>query len=120
MKSTRRRWLSNCLAMVAWPEVLSAQRYASAAAKSPASHFETLDAETAGEIEAIAVQIIPSTGGPGAREAGVIYFIDRALATFEGEAEGRATEGWKWRSPPVLPGSECGRITVDFGMTPDV
>lgn len=27
-------------------------------------------------------QIIPSTDGPGAREAGVIYFIDRALSTF--------------------------------------
>jgi gluconate 2-dehydrogenase gamma chain len=82
MKSTRRSWLSNCLAMVAWPEVFSAQRYARTAAKSPTSHFETLDADTAGEIEAVAAQIIPSSGGPGAREAGVIYFIDRALATF--------------------------------------
>lgn len=68
--------------MVAWPEVLSAQRYARTAAKSPTSHFETLDANTAGEIEAVAAQIIPSSGGPGAREAGVIYFIDRALSTF--------------------------------------
>jgi len=82
MKSTRRRWLSNCLAMLAWPEVLSAQRYARTAAKSPTPHFELLDADTAGEIEAVAAQIIPSSGGPGAREAGVIYLIDRALATF--------------------------------------
>jgi gluconate 2-dehydrogenase gamma chain len=57
--------------MAAWPEVLSA-----------APRFETLDAGEAAEIEAIAAQIIPSTGGPGAREAGVIYFIDRALSTF--------------------------------------
>ena len=52
------------------------------AAGSPAPQFETLEAGTAGEIEALAAQIIPSTGGPGAREAGVIYFIDRALSTF--------------------------------------
>ncbi len=49
---------------------------------SPTAQLNTLDAGTAGEIEAIAAQIIPSTGGPGARDAGVIYFIDRALATF--------------------------------------
>jgi len=68
--------------MVAWPQVLSAQQHAHAAAASRTAHLETLDAATAGEIEAIAAQIIPSTGGPGAREAGVIYFIDRALSTF--------------------------------------
>ena len=34
------------------------------------------------EIEALAAQIIPSTDGPGAHEAGVVYFIDRALKTF--------------------------------------
>lgn len=40
----------------------------------------------AAEIDAITARIIPSaaqdSGGPGAREAGVIYFIDRALSTF--------------------------------------
>ncbi len=68
--------------MAAWPEVLDAQQHAHTAAGSPTTHFETLDADTAAEIEAVAAQIIPSTGGPGAREAGVIYFIDRALSTF--------------------------------------
>ena len=68
--------------MAAWPEVISALEHAHSAAQSPTPHFETLDEATAGEIEALAAQIIPSTGGPGAREAGVIYFIDRALATF--------------------------------------
>jgi gluconate 2-dehydrogenase gamma chain len=82
MKSTRRHWFSTCLAMVEWPNVLSALKYAHSAAGSATPHFETLDAGTAGEIEALAAQIIPSTGGPGAREAGVIYFIDRALSTF--------------------------------------
>jgi gluconate 2-dehydrogenase gamma chain len=68
--------------MAAWPEILAAQKHARTAAGPPPAHFETLDADTAKEIEAIAAQIIPSTGGPGAREAGVIYFIDRALSTF--------------------------------------
>jgi gluconate 2-dehydrogenase gamma chain len=82
MNSTRRHWFSTCLAMAAWPGVLSALRDAHTAAGSPTPHFETLAPDTAGEIETIAAQMIPSTGGPGAREAGVIYFIDRALSTF--------------------------------------
>lgn len=36
----------------------------------------------AADIEAVAAQIIPTDDTPGAREAGVVYFIDRALATF--------------------------------------
>lgn len=82
MNSTRRDWLSTCLAIPAWADILAAQQHAHAAAGSPDARLETLDAETAAEIAALAAQIIPSTGGPGAREAGVIYFIDRALATF--------------------------------------
>lgn len=68
--------------MAAWPEVIAAYEHAHTSAGLPAARFETLDANTAAEIEAITAQIIPSTEGPGAREAGVIYFIDRALATF--------------------------------------
>jgi len=44
------------------------------------------------EIDAITSQIIPSidgpgpsSDGPGAHEAGVIYFIDRALSTFDAD-----------------------------------
>jgi len=68
--------------MAAWPEILAAQQHAHIAAGLPTTHLETLDADTAAEIEAIAAQVIPSIGGPGAREAGVIFFIDRALSTF--------------------------------------
>lgn len=39
----------------------------------------------AAEIDAITSQIIPSTDGPGAHEAGVVYFIDRALSTFDAD-----------------------------------
>ena len=86
MNQTRRHWLSTCVAMAAWPAVVAARQHANisanVAAQSPTKSFETLDAESAEEIEAIAAQIIPSTDDPGAREAGVIYFIDRALSTF--------------------------------------
>lgn len=38
--------------------------------------------EQAAEVEAVASRIIPTDDTPGAREAGVVYFIDRALATW--------------------------------------
>ena len=41
-----------------------------------------LSAAEAADIEAVAAQIIPTDDTPGARDAGVVYFIDRALATF--------------------------------------
>jgi len=48
-----------------------------------AKKFEVLTEADAAEIEAAAAVIIPSDGGtPGAREARVIYFIDKSLATF--------------------------------------
>ncbi len=59
-------------------------------------------------IEAIAAQIIPSTGGPGARETGVIYFIDRALATFaadEYEAYRAGMEQLQRKRTELFPGS---------------
>ena len=41
--------------------------------------FETLTAAEARTMAAFAEQIIPTTDTPGAKEAGAIYFIDRAL-----------------------------------------
>ena len=93
MNSTRRHWLSTCTALVAWPEALSAVQHPHTPKESSTTHFETLDPTTAGEIEAIAAQIIPSTDGPGAHEAGVIYFIDRALATFAADDRERYRTG---------------------------
>ena len=48
----------------------------------PPGKLEVLTADQATEIEAAASRIIPTDDTPGAREAGVIYFIDRALGTF--------------------------------------
>ena len=77
-----------------WPALLSASAYARQAAKAAAPpKFEFLTAEEAVEIEAIAARIIPTTDTPGAREAGVIYFIDRALVTFASENQKSIHEG---------------------------
>jgi gluconate 2-dehydrogenase gamma chain len=66
-----------------WPSILSAAQHAHQAAKSGAAgHFEVLTAEQARNVEAITAQIIPTDELPGAREAGVVFFIDRALKTF--------------------------------------
>lgn len=39
----------------------------------------------AADIDAITSQIVPSSDGPGAHEAGVVYFVDRALSTFDAD-----------------------------------
>lgn len=66
-----------------WPSIVAAAQHAHEAAKSTGTaHFEVLTAEQARNVEAIASQIIPSDELPGAREAGVVFFIDRALKTF--------------------------------------
>jgi gluconate 2-dehydrogenase gamma chain len=62
-------------------------------------------------IEALAEAIIPSdSNGPGAKEAGVIYFIDRQLASDYGSSGTMYMQG-----PYVLNGTQ-GPITVD-GIT---
>jgi gluconate 2-dehydrogenase gamma chain len=48
----------------------------------PPYQFTVLTPVQAAGLEAVAMRIIPSDGSPGAREAGVIHFIDPALATF--------------------------------------
>ena len=70
-------WLATQL-----PAIEAAARHAREAFERGQA-FETLTAEEARELEAIAAQIIPTDDTPGAREAGVIYFIDRALGTFQ-------------------------------------
>lgn len=66
-----------------WPALLAAATHAHNAAKAATPpKWEFLTAEEAAEVEAITARIIPSNETPGAREAGVVYFIDRGLATF--------------------------------------
>ena len=78
------------------PEIAAAQEHAHRASQSAAPiKFEFLSPEQATEIEAIAAQIIPTDDSPGAREARVIYFIDRALTTFDKESQPLYVKGLK-------------------------
>ncbi|HKM68403.1 MAG TPA: gluconate 2-dehydrogenase subunit 3 family protein [Candidatus Acidoferrum sp.] len=74
-------WLS-----AQWPGVLVAAQHAHNAvkAKQPAA-FEVLTADQARELDALTACLIPTDDSPGAREAGVVYFLDRALKTFAAE-----------------------------------
>jgi gluconate 2-dehydrogenase gamma chain len=78
------------------PQIVGAQEHAHHAAQSvPPLAFEYLTPERATEIEAVAAQIIPSDDTPGAREARVIYFIDRALMTFDKDKQPQYVKGLK-------------------------
>lgn len=90
--ASRRRFLRSAGAAAggAWlagmlPALCSAAE-AAAAAHSAGSAFMHLAIAEAAGLEAIAARIIPSDGTPGAREAGVIHFIDQSLGTFMADA----------------------------------
>jgi gluconate 2-dehydrogenase gamma chain len=72
----------------AWAEVAQAMDHAHVAAQGGHAKISFLTAAEAADIEAVASQIIPTDDSPGAREAGVVYFIDRALATFFSQLAG--------------------------------
>jgi Gluconate 2-dehydrogenase subunit 3 len=77
-----------------WPALLSAATHAHNAAKAATPpKFEFFTPEEAVEVEAIAARIIPTDDTPGAREAGVVYFIDRSLATFAADNQKTYREG---------------------------
>jgi gluconate 2-dehydrogenase gamma chain len=76
-----------------WPGILAAQTHAKHAAASDSPRFEFFSPEQATEVEAMCAQIIPTDDAPGAREARVSYFIDRALTTFDREKQPTYTQG---------------------------
>ncbi len=99
--NTRRRFLlssalglSSAWLALRWPAIVAAQQYVQRSGKSGQSaSFEFFAPQDALEIEAVAAQIIPSDDAPGAREARVIYFIDRALMTFDVDKQLAYTQG---------------------------
>lgn len=79
----RREWIQ--MWMAAAP--LAAQHAHLQMAKPAAERkLRYLQADEAERVAALATVILPSDDGPGAREAGVVYFIDALLAE-AGEAE---------------------------------
>jgi hypothetical protein len=63
-------------------DVAAAAEHAAHVATTTPTAFEFLSRADAADVDAIAAQILPSGASPGAREAHVVYFVDRALATF--------------------------------------
>jgi gluconate 2-dehydrogenase gamma chain len=86
----RRKFLSRGIAALGatwtaahWPSVIAAAEHAHRVALFPEDQkWQFFTPAEAKEVEALSSCIIPSDGTPGAREAGVVYFIDRALITF--------------------------------------
>jgi gluconate 2-dehydrogenase subunit 3-like protein len=77
-----------------WPALLAAATHAHRAAQSAVPpKLEFFSAEEAKEVEAISARLIPTDDTPGAREAGVVYFIDRGLSTFAAEDQKTYREG---------------------------
>ena len=55
---------------------------AQAAGQEHQGKLSFFSASEAADVEAVAAQIVPTDETPGAREAGVLHFIDLALATY--------------------------------------
>ena len=102
--------LSSAWLALHWPSILQAERHAHSMAQATGTpKFEFFSAEQALEVEAIASQIIPSDDGPGAREARTVYFIDRALTTFEREKQSlypQALNQLEFKTREMFPGTQ--------------
>jgi len=98
---TRRTFLRTAIAAGAvWAtadlvEVEEALAWASHQATNKTSAaFVALTPDQAKALESLTARILPSAEGrPGAREAGVVYFIDKALATFNSAQKAQYVEG---------------------------
>jgi gluconate 2-dehydrogenase gamma chain len=101
--TSRREFLINSVSGLgaAWvatnySAIVAAEEYVrqSAAAGQPVTLAFFTDAQAV-EVGAMAAQIIPTDDTPGAREARVVHFIDRALTTFENRQQAAYTQGLK-------------------------
>ncbi len=84
-EQSRREFLRSSQAALASLWALQAPALASlsqiaCARRDERAAFDVLSPAEARTVEAIAAQIIPTTDTPGATEAGVVYFVDAALA----------------------------------------
>jgi len=77
MSVTRREWMA---AAACWADLLRAQ-------VPESDKLIWFDPRDAAEIRAIAARIIPDDDTPGAERAGVIFFIDHALAGYDSDKQ---------------------------------
>lgn len=89
MTATRRDFLTVLsaggvgLLLAEWPGLDSALAHAHAVRSGAAPvRFAVLTPAEVADVTAIAARIMPTTDTPGATEAGVVHFIDRAFAEF--------------------------------------
>lgn len=66
--------------------LLAMHKHAKAAAAAD-GEFRFLSRSDAADLKAFAAQVIPTTDTPGANEANIVYFIDRALVEFEPKSQ---------------------------------
>jgi gluconate 2-dehydrogenase gamma chain len=85
-----RRWLLRAIAATigaaaipsGWAEgALAAARVANQGNPGKIGQLSFFSATEAADVDAVTAQIVPTDDTPGARECGVVQFIDRALAT---------------------------------------
>lgn len=81
--------------LAADPRVLEAAwaRARQAAGQPHPYRFKALTSAQAADLEAMAMRILPSDGTPGAKEAGVVHFIDQALGSFAASRKPAVLEG---------------------------
>jgi gluconate 2-dehydrogenase gamma chain len=121
---TRRRILELALAGHA-AAIAEAQQHAHQASKAgnpdakaaSQGKLQSLSPAEAEDVAALASLIIPSGSTPGAREAGVLDFIDKALATFDRDKREGYRHGLRMaqaRREELFPGStSIARLTHD-------
>ncbi|MFN7920848.1 MAG: gluconate 2-dehydrogenase subunit 3 family protein [Bryobacteraceae bacterium] len=98
----RRAWLAASAAAI-----LEAQHHAREAVRAGKAPVFFTKAEAA-DVESLTAEIIPTTETPGARKAGVVHFIDRALTTFDRDNQPAYRDGlqaWNARRLEMFAGS---------------
>ena len=87
-------WAAADLVQVEDALAWAGQQAAAHGAGDPSSTAGALTKAQAEVVEALVARIIPSVDGrPGARECGAVYFVDRALATFNASQKKLYTDG---------------------------
>src|SRR5688572_5442712 len=101
-----------------WGAVESALAHAAqSVAQQPAPAFGVLTPREAADLGAMVERIMPSDTTPGAREAGVIYFIDRALGSFFKDQLPDARKGLRDLSARAAKRKPTGRSFAQLGTT---
>ena len=94
MNLSRRDWMAGTMGAALMSAIAAAQEHAhQAVAQGGPAKLDFFDEASAADIGAIAEQVLPSDDGPGAKEAGVIFFIDRALTTFDSDQQDAYRKG---------------------------